>query len=305
MNWDPILTPAWSGGATGILLHAGDQHTTTSHLMGMWSLDPSVLLGCAGLLVGYMWVQRFRLTGGSIFFTAGVVVLLLALVSPLHALGERYLFSAHMVQHLLLVLVVPPLLILGTPAWIFRRALEWGPARKIEAVLGHPFPTWLLVTVAIFAWHIPALFNATLANPGIHVLEHVIFLVTGTLFWWPVMNPLRDRERLGPGGAMFYLFSAGIANCLLGIILTFASPGLYPAYVSPPDPYGILVHIRYEWGLSAALDQQLGGMIMWVPGCLAYLGAILGTMARWYKEPGAGGQWPEASGRRPTPTTDH
>src|SRR4051794_32731593 len=195
MIWHAISIQAWYGGAAGMLMHAGGQNTAGDQLMGMWSFEPSVLLGCAGLLLGYMWMQRFRLNPGSIFFTAGVLVLLLALVSPLHALGETYLFSAHMVQHLLLVLVVPPLLILGTPAWMFRRALQWEPARKLEAVLGHPFPAWFLVTVAIYAWHLPVLFNATLANPAIHTLEHVIFLVTGTIFWWPVMNPLRDRER--------------------------------------------------------------------------------------------------------------
>jgi cytochrome c oxidase assembly factor CtaG len=285
MNPQPLLTPAWSWSSPTLFLHAGDQHTTAGHLMGMWSFEPSVLLGCAGLLLGYMWVQRFRLTGMSLFFTAGVLVLLLALISPLHMLGERYLFSAHMVQHLLLVLVVPPLLLLGIPAWLFRRVLQWEPARRTERILGHPLVAWSLVAVAVYAWHAPVLFNATLANPEIHILEHVIFLVTGTIFWWPVMTPLTESQRLGTGAAVFYLFSAGVTNCVLGIILTFASPGLYPAYVSPSDPYGILVHIRYEWGLSAALDQQLGGMIMWVPGCLAYLGAILGTLARWYSRP--------------------
>ncbi|MFL5731701.1 MAG: cytochrome c oxidase assembly protein [Chloroflexia bacterium] len=282
MNVLSIAVPAWTCLTIPFLFHAGDQHTAATHLMGMWNLEPSILLGCAGLLLCYIWVQRFRLTAASLFFTAGVLVLLLALASPLHLLGEHYLFSAHMTQHLLLVLVVPPLLLLGTPAWLFRKLLRWAPARRAEAILGHPFVAWTLLTVAIFAWHVPALFNATLENEPLHIFEHLVFLVTGTIFWWPVMSPLKDRQRLGTGAAMFYLFAAGVSNCILGIILTFSSPGLYPAYVSPTDPYGILVHIRYDWGLSPTIDQQLGGMIMWVPGCLAYIGAILGVMARWY-----------------------
>ena len=160
----------------------------------------------------------------------------------------------------------------------------------VEGIVAHPLVAWSLVTVAMYAWHIPALFNAALANREIHNLEHLVFLVTGTIFWWPVMSPLKERQRLGTGSAVFYLFTAGVSNCVLGIILTFASPGLYPAYLSPSDPYGILVHIRYEWGLTPVLDQQLGGMIMWVPGCLAYLGAILGTLARWYAMPELAGQ---------------
>jgi putative membrane protein len=275
-----------SAQALVFLLHGGPGGAW-EHIMSLWAWDPGVLAGCALLLLGYVAIQRFRLSGSSVFFTLGVLVLLLALVSPLHILGEHYLFSAHMVQHLLLVLVVPPLLILGTPAWVFRRLLRWPLADRIERTLGQPAVAWSLAAVAVYVWHVPALFELTLHNMQAHIVEHGTFLVTGALFWWPVMCPLDERRRLNTLSSVLYLFSAGVTNCVLGIVLSFAQPGLYPTYLNPADPFGVLVHIRYEWGITTALDQQLGGMIMWVPGCLAYLGAILGTLGRWYSTPEA------------------
>ena len=274
----------WGFAAQLFLLHTGTGGAW-GHIMSLWALEPSILVGCAALLLGYIIIQGFRLTSASFFFTLGVVILLLALVSPLHTLGEYYLFSAHMVQHLLLVLVVPPLLLLGTPAWIFRKLLQWPVADRVERVLGQPAVAWVLATLALYIWHAPVLFELTLHNMQAHIAEHLIFLVTGVIFWWPIMCPLPERHRMNTAASVVFLFSAGVTNCLLGIVLSFAQPGIYPTYVSANDPFGVLVHIRYDWNITPAMDQQLGGMIMWVPGCLAYLGAILGTLGRWYRTP--------------------
>jgi putative membrane protein len=128
------------------------------------------------------------------------------------------------------------------------------------------------------------LFNAALSNDGLHVFQHLSFLVTGTVFWWPILSPLEER-RIAPLAAVSYLFSACISCSLLGAALTFAQPGLYPAYLNPPDSLGILRQLRGEWGLDPRNDQQLGGMLMWVPGCFVYLSGILSTVARWYAAP--------------------
>ncbi len=257
--------------------------TTWRLLTTAWDGEPSVLIGCTALVAYYVAMTRRRPSRQAGCFFAGVFVLLFAQCSPLDALGDTYLFSAHMIQHLLLLLIVPPLLILGIPSWLAERWLAMPRVRRAERLLRQPAIAWLLGLGAMYVWHAPALYNATLAHAGIHIVEHLCFLVTGVIFWWPVCAPLPE-SRYAPLPAMLYLFTAAVAGSLLGIILTFASPGLYPAYLHPVDTRGFLSLIRDGWGVSPAVDQQFGGLIMWVPGGLVYLGAIIGTFARWQIE---------------------
>lgn len=250
-------------------------------LAGAWEWQPSVLLGCAALLAGYLGAAGLRLSRAALSFLAGILVLLLALESPLDVLGDTYLFSAHMLQHLLLELVIPPLLILGIPASLAGRVMDHPLAGRAGRVLGQPVAAWILGIGTLWAWHAPALYNAALENENIHIVQHLCFLVTATIFWWPVATPARER-RLPPPVAVFYLMAAGMASTLLGILLAFAPRILYPAYLHPADPLGILPLIREGWGLSPAADQRLGGLFLWIPGGLAYLGAMLVTLARWF-----------------------
>lgn len=258
--------------------------TTWQLLISDWHWHPSVLLGCAALIVGYAVALRFRLGAPALLYMAGVFVLLVALLSPLHTLGDDYLFSAHMLQHLLLMQVVPPLLLLGIPAWAVQQALAWAPIRWSERMLGQPLVAWSLGIGTMWVWHLPVLYNAALEHEGIHIVEHLAFLVTATMLWWPVVAPL-EAARLAPLAALLYLFAAMTASSILGIILTFAPPGLYPAYLHPTDALGILPLLRDGWGLSPAADQQLGGLLMWVPGNLVYFCAFIGALARWYSAP--------------------
>lgn len=229
-----------------------------------WDWEPSVVIGCVALAAGYFALVRQRGFRRTPCFLAGVLVLLLDLVSPLDTLADRYLFSAHVAQHFLLALVIPPLLLMGTPAF------NLGRLANLERVLGHPPISWILGVGTMLVWHVPALFNAALASDPLHVLEHLSFLVTGTIFWWPILGPLQNRH-LSPLAAVMYLFSACSSCTLLGAYLTFGPSGLYPAYT------GYL-------GLDARADQQLGGLLMWVPGCFLYLSAILATVRKWYAE---------------------
>ena len=255
-------------------------------LAATWSWEPSVVVGCAVLAGAYLGLAGRAAPGRAAWFLAGVAALLLALDSPLDGLGDRYLFSAHMLQHMLLVLLVPPLLLLGIPPDWARAALRVPALRRAERCLGHPGVAWLLGIGTMCAWHVPALYNAALAHGLVHVAQHLSFLVTSTIFWWPVCAPLAEA-RMPALGAVVYLLAAALASSGLGIILTFSPPGLYPAYLHPADPQGLLPTIRSAWGLSPAADQQLGGLLMWVPGGLVYLCAILGTLVRWYREPDA------------------
>ncbi|HZD57424.1 MAG TPA: cytochrome c oxidase assembly protein, partial [Anaerolineales bacterium] len=158
-------------------------------------------------------------------------------------------------------------------------------AAKLEHLLGQPAIALILVVSTLYLWHIPALYDAAVENEAIHSLEHLSFLVTATIFWWPVINPIKEKRRVSGLGTMFYIFVGGVANTVLGIILTLAPAVLYPVYLDPADPFGILALIRTGWGLDPLSDQQLGGLLMWVPGGLFYLCAILVVLARWFAEP--------------------
>lgn len=253
-------------------------------LLSAWDWEPSVLIGCALLFAAYFWAVRFRKAKHTIYFVAGVSVMLLALVSPIDTLGDTYLFSVHMLQHLLLVVIVPPLLILGIPRKSIERLLAWRFAARAEHALSRPALAWSLAFVTMAAWHVPALYNAALANEDIHILQHLMFLVTATIFWWPVLTPVAEL-RMGTGSTVIYLFAAAAANTVLGILITFAPVGIYPAYLAPRDDLGILPLIRKGWGVSPAADQQLGGLLMWVPGCSIYFVGILIALVHWYSQP--------------------
>ncbi|MFY9907056.1 MAG: cytochrome c oxidase assembly protein [Terriglobales bacterium] len=249
-----------------------------------WDWEPSVIVGCAALLLAYFAALRFRFPKSAWYFMAGVIVLLLALVSPLDTLGDSYLFSAHMLQHILLILIVPPLLLLGVPRDLAQRILRISLARRAERVLSRPILAWTLGVGTMWLWHWPPLYNAALAHEPIHIVEHLMFLVTATIFWWPVLGPIEEL-RLASLGAVVYVFGACVAHTVLAILLTFAPLGLYPAYLQPPDTLNILPLIRDRWGLTPRADQQWGGLLMWVPACLVYLSVLLATLMRWYRTP--------------------
>lgn len=258
--------------------------STRTLLLSLWHWHPSVLLGCAALIAGYVVLLRGRWTARALLFGLGMAVLLVALLSPLHELGDRYLFSAHMLQHLLLLLIVPPLLLLGLPSAAIERLLRAPGVAQIERALGAPLLAWAIGLGAMWLWHLPALYNLALRNEWVHILEHLFFLVSAVIFWWPIFTSA-ERSRLHPLGAIAYLFAGMIVSSLLGMILTFAEPGLYPAYVNPPDPFGLLPLLWGEWGLTPAVDQQVGGLLMWVPGGMVYLLGIIMLLARWYAMP--------------------
>jgi putative membrane protein len=250
-------------------------------IISAWSWYPSVLGGSLGIVVLYLAVTRLHPPRRFGWFLVGVVCLILALVSPLDILSDEYLFSAHMIQHLLLDLIVPPLLLLGLPVAETRRFVARPWPAWIERRLGHPLVAWLLGLGTLWLWHLPGLYQATLESERVHIFEHLCFIVTGVILWWPVVGPAASRA-LNTLYALVYLFCAGLANSLLGIILTFAPDLIYHGYVKPKDELGILPLIRDRWGLSPLADQQLGGLLMWVGGAIIILTAMLAVLARWY-----------------------
>lgn len=251
-----------------------------------WSWDPSVLLGSAALITAYFLLVRGEAHWGrALYFISGVLVVVVALESPLDELGDGYLFSAHMLQHLLLLLLAPPLLLLGLPGTFWGRLLRNPRLASVARFLARPALAWIIGMGTIWVWHAPPLYNAALADERIHIIEHLMFLVSATIFWWPALSPLREM-RMAPLQGIPYLFGAAASSAVLGILLTFTPPGPYPEYLHPVDELGVLPLLRQQWGLTPGTDQQIGGLLMWVPGGLIYLSGILLSLGRWYRQEG-------------------
>jgi putative membrane protein len=256
-----------------------------------WSWTPGIVIPLVLVALAYgCGVARMThrpLSGGlrwkqPLFFTAGWFSLFLALLSPIHELGEQ-LFWVHMTQHEVLVLVCAPLLVSGHPLRISLWALPlWGRKTVARAVHGaafaaartaisRPVCAWALHAVALLVWHIPALFDATLTSPAMHAAQHLSFLSTGLLFWWTLLNP---SSALGYGAASLYVFSTAVYTSLLGALLTFSQRPWYPPYAASAS----------VWHFSGLEDQQLGGLIMWIPGGTILFVMTLFMVAKWLRE---------------------
>src|SRR5207244_1096142 len=213
-------------------------------------------------------------------FGCGLFALVIALLSPLDPMSEE-LLSAHMVQHLLLIVVAAPLLVLGSPALVIgqaappswrRRAHRWGRAKPLRAVgriPTHPLSTWLMATVVLWVWHVPSLYQAALERQSVHVLEHAAFLVTAMLFWWTALQPSGPR-RLPRGADVMYVFTGALQSGALGALLVFGAAPIYPFYVGRTS----------AWGLTPLQDQQLAGVLMRVPRCVSYVAASSSLFVR-------------------------
>ena len=248
--------------------------TTYQFFSTAWRWNSILLIFCALVLAGYL--LAFRRRGRLAYLGGALVVFLVALISPVSALADGYLFSAHMVQHILLVLIAPALFLLSLPrSFSLPRSLT---------VFTHPFIGWLAGVGAMWLWHAPALCNAATTSRTVSAIQTTSLLLMGSVFWWQVLAP-RDADRLSPAAGIAYLFTACTACSVLGIILTFAPVSICPVYQHPADRLGILGTIRGDWGLTSDRDQQIGGLLMWVPMCLIYLAAILAQLARWHSNP--------------------
>ncbi len=249
-----------------------------------WNMEPWVLIFALVLLSGYGVATGFRSTKLSVLYILGVLLFVLALVSPLDYLGRTYLFSAHMIQHILLLLIVPLLLLLGTPKAVAEKALRIEPIGSVMKVLGNPIIAWFFGIGAMWVWHLPSLHNTVVTNESLYIAQQISFVFFGMIFWWPVFSPVVSK-RLSLLMSTFYLSFALLGCTILGMLITFAGAGLYVAYLNPADAIGILPLLRGELCLTPGVDQQIGGLTMWVPGCLIYLVASMVTIARWYAAP--------------------
>jgi len=275
------------------LAHGGHVHwweVGTTWTWDPWVVLPLVLSG-ALYTTGVARLWRRAGVGRGVrgwqvaCFALGWLVLAAALVAPLHWLGER-LFFAHMIEHEVLMILAAPLLVVGRPigAILWAVPSSWrrasGGLARIPTIaalwqrLTDPLIATILHAIALWAWHIPALYQAALASGRLHWLQHLSFFVTALLFWWSLLRG-RMRER-GYGAAVFYLFATSLHSGFLGILLALARRPLYP----------LQTRTAAEWGLTPLEDQQLAGLIMWVPAGLIYAVAALALAGVWIARSG-------------------
>ena len=176
------------------------------------------------------------------------------------------------------------MLLSGIPEKAAEKALALPIAGGVMKFLGNPIPAWLLGVGSMWVWHMPSLHDTVMKNENLYIAQQISFVLSGVIFWWPVFAPVKSA-RLAPLAATLYLASACLGCTILGMLITFAGAGLYPAYANPADPAGILSYIRNDLCITPGVDQQIGGLTMWVPGCLIYLAASMVTIARWYASP--------------------
>lgn len=272
-----------------IRLH-DDQPTMPHDLWTAWNLDPVLI---AALLLAAWWyvsgTSRARRRGGSTrrtaLFVAALAVLGIALVSPLDALSGE-LASAHMVQHLLLTLVVAPLIVLssagttllrGAPTAVRRGTGRWRRrlrlTRRNTQILRHPVVAWLLYVGTLWFWHGAVPYDAALEHEPVHILSHASYLLTGVLFWRVIIDSARGRGS-SPGLGVLLVFATAMQSVFLSALLTFARSSWYAGYADSTQ----------HWGLEPLADQQLAGVIMWIPAGLIYLATALTLLVSWVSD---------------------
>jgi putative membrane protein len=253
-------------------------------ILGFW-VFPSILVGCLYLLGMYAvltssaaqrrfgWGDEVRPgPRRAIAWVAAILVIFLSLNGPLHEWADGYLFTAHMVQHLLLMLLMPPLLIWGLPPALIQKALRVRAVYPVARFLTHPVVAYLVYNLVFIFWHIPQWYNLALMDHNVHVIQHLTFMSVAVMMWWPIMSPVKELVRIPTGPLlMAWIFLFGIPGTVVSALITLSNDVLYTWYAAAPR----------ITALSPLDDQRLGGLIMWIPGMLVFWVAITAVFFRW------------------------
>jgi putative membrane protein len=234
--------------------------------LGSWVWDPGVIAALLALVAAYVvglrrfrpqtvWDEHVVSRRELICFAGAILLLVIALISPLDSLSNL-MFVAHMFQHMLLIYFVPPLLLLGLPAWLIRPVLQIPYSQRVLRVLTGFVPATIIFNGVLLIWHMPALFNFTLVDPTVHAEEHLSFLLAGILLWWPVFSPLPELPRFSYPLQMLYMFVQSLVPAIIGAVLAFSSTVIYPVYFETPKLFG----------LTPLVDQQVAGLEMKLVG---------------------------------------
>jgi len=254
----------------------------TSSIFTHWHGHPDAILGL--LLIQSLYLigigpLRIKLNLSqtsdpkqTIMFTLGILIILISLTSPLHILSDQYLFSAHMFQHILITLIAPPLLILGIPQWLIDYLLKNILIYKIIKFLVQPIIAIIVFNLIFSLWHIPELYKLSVSSHYIHIGEHLMFMISAFIMWWPISSTSKLLPKISYPLQMIYLFVMSLAQIIVFGIITFAPEPIYTHYVNAPR----------IWNMSALLDQQMGGIIMKVGSGFLFLGILIFTFFKWF-----------------------
>ncbi|HWV23400.1 MAG TPA: cytochrome c oxidase assembly protein [Thermomicrobiales bacterium] len=287
-----LLSPALACVPAQALAHAS-RTPTPDDIWSVWTLSP--LPAVALLVVSWLYARGIGViwrAGGrgrgihrwqAGCFAAGMLALAIAILSPLDTLGDA-LLAAHMTQHMLFLVVAPPLLVLGAPlaplllalprGWRVRLVRGWrrsGPVQPIWHALNHPALAWGIAALVLWGWHVPWAYEAAIRYPFVHDIEHAMFLGSSLLFWWTVIQPVGRRRKQTYGTSLVLLFTTALQGSALGVLMTFSSILWYPVYDGRTAP----------WHVTAIQDQHIAGAVMWVPGGIVYLLGILLVLGTW------------------------
>ncbi len=249
-----------------------------------WNFEPRLMIGLVVIIATYLVVtgplaQRWQVAGATPLmrnrFLLAMVWIFVALISPIDTLALVSL-SMHMVQHLILILIVPPLIILSIPPEIGSLLLRNGSVRAIAQTIFSPVGVFIIYNAIFVGWHVPGNYDLAIRDQEVHALEHVMFVLSAILSWWPVYSQQPEIPRSTPGMLMLFLFFMSLPPTIIGALLTFAGYVIYPSYEAVARP----------WGMTAQADQELAGLIMWLPGGLIYFGVLTVVFFRWFNRPG-------------------
>jgi putative membrane protein len=246
-----------------------------------WNADPTVVAGLAVLGAAYAGAVLYRRRldpearlppHQAVSFAGALVVLFVALTGPIHDLSDYYLFSAHMIQHMMLAFAMPPLLLHGLPGWMIRPLLRRPDLFALGRRLTRPSGAFATFNLVLVAWHLPPLYNLAMEQHSVHIVEHLMIMAASVILWWPLLSPLPELPRAPYPVQMLYMFVVGLPMVVVSIFISMADGILYPYYSRAP---------RVIEALTPRADQHLGGLIMWVPGGLIFLAALTVVFFRW------------------------
>jgi len=239
-----------------------------------WPFDPTVYAGLLVLLFGHAWLARGASDARrqhTVYFLAGLFTVWLALETPIDTISDRYLDSVHMLQHVLLAFVAPPLMLLGLSPAMAGSVLRIPGLRSIT----EPIPAQVIAAVVMIAWHLPPLYDATLYNEELHVLEHLMFIGSGLVLYWPIVQAtaIHAKWRMSPGAKLVYMLLATLPQDGVALVLIFSRVPFYDFYTHAP---------RLIEGFTALIDQTIAGAVLMIFGKVT-LGIAAGVVFfRWF-----------------------
>jgi putative membrane protein len=270
----------------------------------IWEWEPSILIGLFLWQAAYLWLTSRRWgkarwnpvsLGRKITFSVGTLLAFLALVSPIDYISDHYLFSVHMLQHLLLIMVAPPFWLLGLPDNLLDGiGLPW-PVKTLARWITHPVVAFLIFNSVVLIWHAPSFYEAALENNNLHILEYLMFMAVAIIGWWPMFGCSRQvAPRLSLPLQVLYMFFMMFPTTILGALITLDPTPWIPFYVhaprlwelasSPGQAVTTFGQTANGWGLSVMDDQQAAGLLMWVPGNMIFMATGLISLFKWFQD---------------------